>query len=242
MGNTISSFLAQEGAANFHGALCAFKGLCNGAFYGTKIRLPHALVMTLLFKYGPVKDMLKQIMVLTFMHARNLAAFVGIYKSCLTLGRMLHLQLGYRLATPPGTPATELHSFIAGGVGGYLVWANYNGINFQIVLYLLSRITIALVKLVAEKKVQPFASYNFKQVYPCLAVATWATVLWLFEHHPKLLHSSLKQSMDFLYHDSNSWKGISDFLPSPATATVLLYMLVLKRERLGDLLDLSARL
>ena len=68
------------------------KGLIHGINYGTKIRFPHALVMTFLFK--PDMDILskiRRILKLTFLHARNLAAFVCVYKLVIAVGRF-----GYR--------------------------------------------------------------------------------------------------------------------------------------------------
>ncbi|XP_076427063.1 peroxisomal membrane protein 4 isoform X3 [Peromyscus maniculatus bairdii] len=36
----------------YHAVLAILKGLRNGAVYGVKIRAPHALVMTFLFRSG----------------------------------------------------------------------------------------------------------------------------------------------------------------------------------------------
>ncbi|RQM20697.1 hypothetical protein B5M09_010334 [Aphanomyces astaci] len=82
-------------------------------------------------------------------------------------------------------------------------------------------VLIGLVKLGSEKGWPILKKYSFPQVYPVLACATWAVVMWLFEYHRHVLHPSLAKSMDFLYHDSNSWTTIQDFLPSPATVAVL---------------------
>jgi peroxisomal membrane protein 4 len=37
---------------DYHDILSIIKGFRNGAVYGAKIRFPHALVMTLLFRRG----------------------------------------------------------------------------------------------------------------------------------------------------------------------------------------------
>ena len=64
------------------------KGLIHGINYGTKIRFPHALVMTFLFKPDlNIVDKLRRILKLTFLHSRNLAAFVCVYKFVIALGR-----------------------------------------------------------------------------------------------------------------------------------------------------------
>ena len=55
--------------------------LVGGGKYGTKIRLPHAAVMTILFrKETSVQEKLRIVMKLTFAHSRNLASFAAIYK------------------------------------------------------------------------------------------------------------------------------------------------------------------
>ena len=48
---------------------------------------------------------------------------------------------------------------------------------------------------------------------PIFASAVWGIVLWLFEHHPSTLQSSLQSSMKYLYHDSDRWTGsLDDFV------------------------------
>lgn len=96
----------------------------------------------------------------------------------------------------------------------------------QIVLYLLSRIIIGFCKTMAAQGVQPFCSTTFDKAYPYLATVVWACVMWLFENRRFSLHRSLAVSMDFLYHDANTWKKLADFLPSPATVAVLVYYFV----------------
>ena len=60
--------------------------LIGGARYGVKIRLPHALVMTLLFRRNvSAYKKLQSIFQLVAEHATNLAAFACIYKSTLAL-------------------------------------------------------------------------------------------------------------------------------------------------------------
>lgn len=55
--------------------------LVGGARYGVKIRLPHALLMTSLFRRDlSASGKLKRVVQLSFEHASNLAAFATIYK------------------------------------------------------------------------------------------------------------------------------------------------------------------
>lgn len=58
-----------------------FNGLIGGGRYGMKIRLPHAAVMTLLFrKKTSFEDKIKIVLKSTYEHSRNLASFAVIYK------------------------------------------------------------------------------------------------------------------------------------------------------------------
>ena len=53
------------------------------------------------------------------------------------------------------------------GAGGYYVWGTPTAINQQIVMYLLSRIIIAAIKVLASRRVQPFCSVSENQVPTC---------------------------------------------------------------------------
>ena len=47
-------------------------------------------------------------------------------------------------------PQSPYHSFVAGLIGGYSVWGRYSSVNYQIVLYLTSRVLTGLVALGVE--------------------------------------------------------------------------------------------
>jgi len=49
-------------------------------------------------------------------------------------------------------------------------------------------------------------------VFPWFAAVVWAVALWLFEHHRQTLQPSLHSSLTYLYHDSNCWTILCDFL------------------------------
>jgi len=211
--------------------LSVWRGFRNGLYYGTKIRLPHALVMTLLFRRSSnIKKMLDPIAKLTWEHSRNLALFAGFYKLLLAVGRVVRVKLGDKLDSPRGMPASQLDSFLAAAFVGRFIWGRYSSVNSQIVMYLLSRIIFALCKVLGEQNVQPFATIEFDDAYPWLASFVWGTVLWLYEYHPEKLQVSLFNSMDFLYHQTNTWETAEDFLPSPATAAVYVYLALRVRE------------
>ncbi len=59
------------------------------------------------------------------------------------------------------------------------------------------------------------------------------------QFHPEVLHPSLKVSMDFIYHDANTWASMKDFLPSGPMAVCLAYMLFENRSNLRVLLRMS---
>ena len=108
---------------------------------------------------------------------------------------------GQRLTSrPPGHPERSHHALIAGAVGGYLVWGRYSSVNYQIVLYLASRVLVGMGKHVQEKYLP--VSLSFRQSYPLFAGVVWGLVMMLFEENPDVLHPSLKKSMDEIYRYS----------------------------------------
>lgn len=158
-----------------------------------------ALVMVFLFRKGSIQEKLRDIIKLTYEHTRNLAIFVGTYKSVLGMLRGVYTIAGLPMDDPSvGKPAVGWHAAVAGALGGYWVWSRYSGVNYQIVMYLFSRIMIAMVKHLAARGIKPFCQFKFAQVYPTFAIAVWSIVMWLFEKHPETLHPSLKASMEFL--------------------------------------------
>jgi hypothetical protein len=84
---TILTFVDNE----FHHMLAA---LIAGARYGIKVRLPHAFVMTFLFRQDlNAKQKLRAMLKLAGEHATNLAAFACIYKSILMTMKVLSRQI-----------------------------------------------------------------------------------------------------------------------------------------------------
>ncbi|XP_012493169.1 PREDICTED: peroxisomal membrane protein 4 isoform X2 [Propithecus coquereli] len=178
------------------------QGGCQGFLdlvtcYGAKIRAPHALVMTFLFRSGSLREKLRAILQATYIHSRNLACFVFIYKGLCAL--QSHVQ----------GKTYQFHSFLAAFFGGMLVFGERNNINSQISMYLLSRVLFALCRLGMEKGYIPEPKQDLSPVFNALV---WGLVLWLFEYHRATLQPSLQSSMTYLYNDSNVWHDISDFL------------------------------
>ncbi|XP_025865663.1 peroxisomal membrane protein 4 isoform X1 [Vulpes vulpes] len=181
----------------YHAALAMLKGFRNGAVYGAKIRAPHALVMTFLFRSGSFQDKLWTILQATYTHSRNLACFVFTYKGLCAL--QSHVQ----------GDTYQVHSFLAAFIGSLLVFGDNNNINSQINMYLLSRVLFALCRLGVEKGYIPEPRWDLFRLFTAVV---WGLVLWLFEYHRPTLQPSLQSSMTYLYQDSNVWHDISDFL------------------------------
>ncbi|KAI8818534.1 Tim17/Tim22/Tim23/Pmp24 family-domain-containing protein [Fimicolochytrium jonesii] len=180
-----------------HDLLSIVKGFRNGAVYGAKVRFPHALVMTFLFRTGSLQEKLRFILKATYQHSRNLAFFVTIYKSLMLLQR-----------TVKGGKEHGADAFVAGVVGGYVVFGKNNNVNNQIVLYLFSRIMIGLAKLAVKKQVLPEPKHTF----PVFAALVWGIVMWLFRHNRDTLQGSLQASMHYLYNDSDNFDTFKNFL------------------------------
>ncbi|CAL1535981.1 unnamed protein product [Lymnaea stagnalis] len=177
--------------------LSVIKGFRNGAVYGAKIRFPHALVMTLLFRNGSFKDKVIAIVEATYTHSRNLALFVFAFK-----GLTSTLSWGE-------SKSHQLHAFLSAFCAGFVIFGKYNKVNEQINLYLLSRVIYGLAKLLVQKKIIQEPKTN---LFPWFAAIMWGTTLWMFEYQKSCLQSSLVSSMTYIYKDSDKWTSLRDFL------------------------------
>ncbi|KAI8915287.1 hypothetical protein PhCBS80983_g01396 [Powellomyces hirtus] len=192
----LDSFNALLASGQHHDILSIIKGFRNGAVYGAKVRFPHALVMTLLFRTGSAKDKMRFIMRATYQHSRNLAFFVTIYKTLMAVQRNVKGK------------EHNVDSFLAGVIGGYIVFGKNNNVNNQIVLYLFSRIMIGMAKLAVKNEIVPAPENTF----PVFAALVWGIVMWLFRHNRDTLQNSLQASMQYLYNDSEIFDTFKNFL------------------------------
>ena len=168
----------------------------------------------------------RKVAAMAFEHARNLAWFAAIYKGVLVVGRLLHAAAGARPAAGGiDQPAAAWHAAVAGAVGAHFVWAPYSNLNFQIVLYLLSRVLVAACKTLARRGVLPFSAFRFPDVYPALAVATWAAVMYLFESDPAALHPSLAASMNEIYRPTPPFQPLAAAASSGGAAESVLALM-----------------
>ncbi|KAJ1845843.1 hypothetical protein LPJ70_002323 [Coemansia sp. RSA 2708] len=182
----------------FHDLLSLVKGFRNGVVYGTKIRFPHALVMTLLFRTGSPREKIASILSATKAHARGLAFFVTGYKTLMLLQRRLSAS----------GKNSDLHTFIAGCISGYFVFGEKTSVNQQIILYLFSRIAMGLVG-TAMKATDFKAPRNSFALFAALC---WGMVMVLFRRDKTVLQDSLQSSMTYLYEDSNHWSSLKTLL------------------------------
>jgi peroxisomal membrane protein 4 len=166
--------------------LASLRGFRNGLEYAVRVRAAHCLVMILLYRRD--KSLTANFHFLyqaTKEHGLNLGSFVLVFK-------LLRCQLMNRAGISRG-----LASFISGGVGGAVVWGRARTpINYQVVLYLLSRITVGLVHHGVNQGHLPD-----KEGFQPMASLVWAVVMYLFTVDSKALQGSLRSSMEFLYDD-----------------------------------------
>jgi len=146
----------------------------------------HSLVMTILFRKGTLREKITNIIELTFEHGKTLGFFAFCYKSLLCILR--------RFKKIPDS----VRILISGGTFGFLVFGNKTSVNYQIILYLFSRVIVGSAEHFAKKGLLPNVN-----VYPLLAAVVWSIVMFLFEDDPSSLQNSLASSMQFLYKESD---------------------------------------
>ncbi|KAG8958749.1 hypothetical protein FRC03_008845 [Tulasnella sp. 419] len=208
----------------FSDYLGILKGARNGIVYGVKVRFPHALIMAILFGKGDWKTRAESIFRATKTHALNLARFVSIYKALVLLQKKAN-----------GGKEGKADTFIAGLIGGYLVFGERTAINeqvkwsgsdqsffhhvdigiFQIVLYVTSRVVASFIPRdpspqharTAGRPIPPDS-----KLFSAFAALTWGAVMWLFKYRPETIQPGMWSSMTYLYRDSDSWKDLRTLL------------------------------
>lgn len=145
--------------------------------------------MALLFKRRSPSEMAKSIFRATYQHSLNLGKFVALYKTLLCALR--HLTQSNHHA----------NAYIAGLIGGIIIWGKDNPINSQINMYILSRILWGLARLGKNHYAIPDSNIAFS----AYAGIIWGFVMWLFFYRRSVLQPSLQGSMQYLYNDSEKW-------------------------------------
>lgn len=163
--------------------LSIIRGFRQGVVYGCKIRFPHALVMTVLFRNGSMSEKAKDIFNATYTHAWNLGRFVAVYKAFVCIFRHFRgVESGF-------------NSLAAGFIGGAIMFGQNNPINSQINMYILSRIIFGLIRTGLNHGIIAEIPY----AYTLYAATIWALVMYLFHFQEGTLQSSLCSSMQYLY-------------------------------------------
>ncbi len=166
--------------------ISSLKALRNGFYYGGRVRFMHSLVMTILFKKGTMREKIANILELTFEHGKSLGFFAFCFKSFLCLLR--------KFKKIPDS----LCIMLSGGTFGFFVFGNKTSVNYQIILYVFSRVIVGSAEIFANKGILPNIN-----AYPLLSAIAWSLVMFLFEDDPSILQNSLASSMQFLYKESD---------------------------------------
>jgi len=191
--------------------LAILKGCRNGFVYGVKVRFPHALIMAILFGRGDWKSRLRIIYRTTRQHATNLAKFVSLYKTFLLIQKKVN-----------GGKERSADTFIAGLLGGYLVFGNRTAVNEQIVLYVVSRVVASFI----PRSTSPYSTSSASppnspsrkplppdsRYFSIFAALTWGAVMWLFKHRDQTIQPGMFSSMTYLYRDSETWRDLRTLL------------------------------
>ncbi|KAG6381396.1 Tim17/Tim22/Tim23/Pmp24 family-domain-containing protein [Boletus reticuloceps] len=193
-----------------HDYLAIIKGARNGFVYGIKVRFPHALIMAILFGRGDWKTRSRVIYQATKQHALNLAKFVSLYKILLLLQKRAS-----------GGKERSADTFIAGLIGGYVVFGDRTAVNEQIVLYVVSRVVASFLPRAGvpySKVPLPDGSTLARPIPPdpryfsVFAALAWGTVMWLFKHRGESIQPGMFNSMTYLYRDSEVWENLRTLL------------------------------
>ncbi|GAA5982282.1 hypothetical protein JCM10908_004813 [Rhodotorula pacifica] len=210
----------------YHDVLAILKGARNGLVYGARVRGPHALVMSLIFQSGSLRQRLKYVYRATKQHSLNLARFVAIYKTVLLVQKSL-----------AGGKQRQYDTFFAGLVGGWAVFGERNAVNEQIVLYVVSRvITSFLPRATPPASPSPSSSVAsastttpdgfprppgfpypksrapHPKVFEVYSALAWGMVMYLFREKRDRLHGGMVSSMQYLYLDSEVWNSLKTLL------------------------------
>ncbi|WFD34609.1 hypothetical protein MCUN1_001450 [Malassezia cuniculi] len=182
--------------------LSIIKGARNGLVYGAKIRFPHALVMITLFGSGSMRHRFSRIITATRQHSTRLCLYVALYKALVLAQRMRNGKVD------------SLEPFVAGMLGGWLMFGELTPVNEQIVLYCVGRIVAALLPRAEVSAHHPpgKAVPIDKGAFQVFAALTWGTIMWLFVHKRERLNRGLVLSMDYLYVLSDKWDSLRNFL------------------------------
>jgi len=132
---------------------------------------------------------------------------VFLYKSLLLLQKKFN-----------GGKVHKADTFIAGLIGGYIVFGERNQINEQIVLYVTSRVVATIIPRAFPPPV-PSATTPYPRPVPpsaahfsIFAALTWGAVMYLFNERGYAIQPGMWSSMKYLYRDSDHWDSLRTLL------------------------------
>ena len=175
--------------------LRVLRGLRNGIIYGAKVRFPHALVMTFLFRDGSFQDKLKGIAKATITHAKNLGLFALTFK-------LIRELLAFIRQTDDG-----FNTLIAGFIGGGLRFGENDPITSQINMYIMSRVIFGIANWLVREGYVQYTPTNYR----LFGATIWGLVMYLFYHERGVMQKSIESSMDYIYVESDT------FAPLPSS-------------------------
>lgn len=99
----------------------------------------------------------------------------------------------------PGHPENSYHALVAGTISGFVAWREYSTINYQIMLYVASRVMIGLFKKAFLMKSDGKLRSTPPMAYSIIASLAWGLAVCLYEQCPDVLHRSMVTSMNEIY-------------------------------------------
>lgn len=151
-----------------------------------------------------MESKIKHILTVTRQHATALGSFAFVYKSILLILKLLKhgFSKGPTQRTKISNREGGLESFIAGLIGGYLVYGKVqNSVTEQMVLYVFSRSVLgAANEAVGQNYKSKTALSNTTWI--SFAALSWASVMALFRVNPDALQTSMLHSMQYIFVDS----------------------------------------
>ena len=162
------------------------------------------------------REKLRIILKATRTHARNLATFALIYKTCILVLRHSPRQL-----SADGSKEASYDTFLAGLIGGYAVFGRgyQSSVNQQIVIYVFARVVLALAKLsVVKGGIIPGRDREIvtRYAWPVFAACSWGGVMWLFRWHSDTIQPSMRSSMKYMYVSISSMEPFQSLISFPS--------------------------
>jgi len=114
-----------------------------------------------------------------------------------------------------------MDTFVAGLLGGYIVFGDRNAVNEQIVLYVVSRVVASILPRAGSYNITPQSLSAGAPVKPLppdsryftiFAALSWGAVMWLFRHRGESIQPGMFNSMKYLYLDSENWSNLKTLL------------------------------